>query len=309
MNTIFRILWFEDEPTWFRMEQMRIKEILKNHYLIPDISRKDGEEFDVTELTGNDYDLILMDYKLAEGKTGDTIVSAIRENNILTDILFYSSEEQNMLSALSKGMPSIDGVYLTKRDYAIFTEKAEKLIGKIVKRSEDVVNLRGFVLDNTSDFELRIKEILNICWQKFNDEQKASLTEKTIALLNSKKSWITKQVETTKTKDNVFLYANNEEHLLSVADRLDIIQAALPILFLNYNLPNSLCPSDFKRYYIDKINVYRNKLGHIKFGEKLIRIKGKDVEINQELHRFLRKNIAEVEGTINNLEKYITQNM
>ena len=69
MNTIFRILWFEDEPTWFRMEQMRIKEILKNHYLIPDISRKDGEEFDVTELTGNDYDLILMDYKLAEGKT------------------------------------------------------------------------------------------------------------------------------------------------------------------------------------------------------------------------------------------------
>lgn len=309
MNTIFRILWFEDEPTWFRMEQMRIKEILKNHYLIPDISRKDGEEFDVTELTGNDYDLILMDYKLAEGKTGDTIVSAIRENNILTDILFYSSEEQNMLSALSKGMPSIDGVYLTKRDYAIFTEKAEKLIGKIVKRSEDVVNLRGFVLDNTSDFELRIKEILNICWQKFNDEQKASLTEKTIALLNSKKSWITKQVETTKTKDNVFSYANNEEHLLSVADRLDIIQAALPILFLNYNLPNSLCPSDFKGYYIDKINVYRNKLGHIKFGEKLIRIKGKDVEINQELHRFLRKNIAEVEGTINNLEKYITQNM
>lgn len=291
------------------MEQIRIKKILKNHYLIPDISRKDGEEFDVTELTGNDYDLILMDYKLAAGKTGDTIVSAIRENDILTDILFYSSEEQNMLSALSQGMPSIDGVYLTKRDYTIFTEKAEKLIGKIVKRSEDVVNLRGFVLDNTSNFELRIKEILNICWQKFNDEQKSSLTEKTIALLNSKKSWITKQVETAKTKDNIFSYANNEEHLLSVADRLEIVQAVLPILFSYFNLPDSICPSDFKEYYIDKINVYRNKLGHIKFGEKLIRIKGKDVEINQDLHRFLRKNIAEVEGTINNLETYITQNM
>ena len=309
MNTTFRILWFEDEPTWFRMEQMRIKEILKNHYLIPDISRKDGEEFDVTELTGNDYDLILMDYKLAAGKTGDTIVSAIRENDILTDILFYSSEEQNMLSALSKGMPLIDGVYLTKRDYTIFTEKAEKLIGKIVKRSEDVVNLRGFVLDNTSNFELRIKEILNICWHKFNDEKKSLLTEKTIDLLNSKKSWITKQVETAKTKENIFSYANNEEHLLSVADRLDIIQAVLPILFSNYNLSDSICPSDFKEYYIDKINVYRNKLGHIKLGEKLIRIKGKDVEINQNLHRFLRKNIAEVERTISNLETYITQNM
>ncbi|WP_027643877.1 hypothetical protein [Enterocloster clostridioformis] len=309
MNTAFKILWFEDEVSWFRMERIRIEAILKNHYLIPDISRKDGDEFDVIELTGNDYDLILMDYKLAAGKTGDTIVSAIRENDILTDILFYSSEEQNMLSALSKRMPSIDGVYLTKRDYTIFTEKAEKLISKIVKRSEDVVNLRGFVLDNTSNFELRIKEILNICWQKFNDEQRDSLTETTIALLNSKKSWATKQVETAKTKDNVFTYANNVEYLLSVADRLDIIQAVLPILFSNYNLPDSLCPSDFKRYYIDKINVYRNKLGHIKFGEKLIRIKEKDVEINQDLHRFLRKNIAEVEGTINNLETYITQNM
>lgn len=273
MNTAFKILWFEDEVSWFRMERIRIEAILKNHYLIPDISRKDGDEFDVIELTGNDYDLILMDYKLAAGKTGDTIVSAIRENDILTDILFYSSEEQNMLSALSKRMPSIDGVYLTKRDYTIFTEKAEKLISKIVKRSEDVVNLRGFVLDNTSNFELRIKEILNICWQKFNDEQRDSLTETTIALLNSKKSWATKQVETAKTKDNVFTYANNVEYLLSVADRLDIIQAVLPILFSNYNLPDSLCPSDFKRYYIDKINVYRNKLGHIKFGEKLIRIK------------------------------------
>lgn len=309
MNTVFKILWFEDEVSWFRMERIRIEAILKDHYLIPYISRKDGDEFDVNELTGNDYDLILMDYKLAAGKTGDTIVSAIRENDILTDILFYSSEEQNMLLALSQGMPFIDGVYLTKRDYTIFTEKAEKLIGKIVKRSEDVVNLRGFVLDNTSNFELRIKEILNICWQKFSNEHKKLLTEKTIALLNSKMSRTKKQVEEAKTKDNVFSYANNDKYLLSVADRLDIIQAVLPLLLSNYNLPDTFCPSDFKDYYIDKINVYRNKLGHIKSGEKLIQIKGKDVEINQDLHRFLRKNIAEVDATISKIENHITQSM
>lgn len=309
MNTKFKILWFEDEARWFHMEQIQINEILKNHYLIPEISRKDGEDFDITELTGNDYDLILMDYKLAAGKKGNTIASAIREHNILTDILFYSSEEQDMLSALSEEIPPIDGVYLTKRDYTIFTEKAEKLIGKIIKRSEDIVNLRGFVLDNTSDFELRIKEILNICWKKFNDEQKNLLTEKTVALLNNKKSRITKQQEIANKNGNVFSYANNDEHLLSVADRLDIIQAALSILFSNYNLPNSLCPSEFKDYYINKVNVYRNKLGHIKLGEKLIQIKGQDIEINQELHRLLRKNIAEVNEKINNLEKHLAQKM
>ena len=152
-------------------------------------------------------------------------------------------------------MPPIDGVYLTKRDYTIFTEKVEKIVGKIVKRSEDVVNLRGFVLDNTSDFELRIKEILNICWQKFDESQKASLTETISGLLDGKMAWITKQVETAKSADNIFGYANNDDHLLSISDRLDILQTALPILFTAYHLPSTDYLAAFKQYYIDKVNV------------------------------------------------------
>lgn len=164
MNTIFKILWFEDEQTWYNMEKLRVEGILNTHYLIPEIVRKSGDDFNIDELTGNDFDLILMDFKLADEVTGDTIVAALRESSILTDILFYSSEEDAMLAAIRTKMPPIDGVYLTKRDYAIFAEKVGKVIEKIVKRSEDIVNLRGFVLDNTSDFELRIKEILNLCW-------------------------------------------------------------------------------------------------------------------------------------------------
>lgn len=309
MNTFFKILWFEDEVTWFNMEKLRINSILQEHYLVPEIVRKNGDDFDISEITGNEYDLIMMDYKLAAEATGDIIVSAIRQNDILTDILFYSSEEQDMLAAVTKGMPPIDGVYLTKRDYTIFTEKAEKLITKIVKRSEDIVNLRGFVLDNTSDFELRIKEILNICWLKFSDEQRQLLIEITNNLLNGKKSWTTKQIEAAKASGNVFTYANNDNHLLGVADRLDIMQEVLPILFSEYSLPKAHCPSDFKKYYIDKVNVYRNRLGHIRFGEKTIKIGGKEVEINQELHRLLRKNIAELDEIIEDIETYITESM
>ena len=256
--------------------------------------------------TGNDFDLILMDFKLADEVTGDTIVAALRESSILTDILFYSSEEDAMLAAIRTKMPPIDGVYLTKRDYAIFAEKVGKVIKKIVKRSEDIVNLRGFVLDNTSDFELRIKEILNLCWQKFDDAQKSSLTEVLLKLLDSKKAWVTKQVEAAKSKSSIFESANNDEHLLSISDRLDIFQTFLPILSTTYDLPATACPSDFKQYYIDKVNVYRNKLGHITLGEKTICIKGKEIEINQELHRTLRKNIAEVNSKICSIEEHLT---
>lgn len=306
MNTTFSILWFEDELAWYNMERIRVEDILKTHYLVPSVVRKDGDDFNITELMGNDYDLILMDYKLADGVTGETIAAALRENSILTDILFYSSEEENMLSAIMGKMPPIDGIYLTKRNYTIFTEKVEKIIRKIVKRSEDVVNLRGFVLDNTSDFELRIKEILHICWQKFSEEQRVSLNERLVNLLDGKKSWISKQVEQAKIADVPFEYANSDEHLLSMSDRLDIFQAVLPILFTAYNLPNSTCPFSFKDYYIEKVNIYRNRLSHITLGESTIRIKGKDVKINQDLHRLLRKNIAEVDSTISHIEEFVS---
>ena len=83
----------------------------------------------------------------------------------------------------------------------------------------------------------------------------------------------------------------------------------MPILSATYHLPSTACPSDFKQYYIDEVNIYRNKLGHITFGEKTIRIKGKDVEINQDLHRLLRKNIADVDSAICRIEEYITAHM
>ena len=306
MNTTFKILWFEDEPVWFNMEKLRIEGILKTHYLIPVIERRDGDDFDLEELTGNDYDLIFMDYKLAEGKTGDTIVAAIRNSDILTDILFYSSEEQNMLSAIREQMPPIDGVYLTKRDYTIFTEKAQRIIQKIVKRSEDVVNLRGFVLDNTSAFEVRIREILNICWQKFTQEQKNTLTQTLTKLLEGKKAWVSSQIDTAQQAECTFTYANNGEYILSIADRLDILQTVLPILVEEYSMPNTIVPEKFKQYYIEQVNMYRNRLSHITLGEKTIRIKGRDVEINQDLHRLLRRNISEVDSTIQRLEQYLT---
>lgn len=309
MNTTFKILWFEDEPVWFNMEKLRIEGILKTHYLIPVIERRDGDDFDLEELTGNDYDLIFMDYKLAEGKTGDTIVAAIRNSDILTDILFYSSEEQNMLSAIREQMPPIDGVYLTKRDYTIFTEKAQRIIQKIVKRSEDVVNLRGFVLDNTSAFEVRIREILNICWQKFTQEQKNTLTQTLTKLLEGKKAWVSSQIDTAQQAECTFTYANNGEYILSIADRLDILQAVLPILVEEYSMPNTIVPGKFKQYYIEQVNMYRNRLSHITLGEKTIRIKGRDVEINQDLHRLLRRNISEVDSKIQKLETYLTNHI
>ena len=308
MNTVFKILWFEDEVSWYNMEKIRINNILQEHYLAPQIVRKDGDDFDITELTGNDYDLILMDYKLAEGTTGDTVVSAIRRNNILTDVLFYSSQEQDMLEAISKGMPPIDGVYLTKRDYTIFNEKIENLISKIVRRSEDLVNLRGFVMDGSSDFEVRIQEILNIVWNKFTADEKNILEEavqKTI-IRNEERDQKTKQK--VLVENPTFPAAVNSMHFFSHSDRLYLLEKAIKIMVENYNLTEEEEFSSFKSNYENEISHYRNALGHRKSTDNVIEItKGNFIPIDEALHQKMRKNLIRYNQLIEQLEVFVTE--
>lgn len=308
MNTFFKILWFEDEVTWFNMERLRINSILQEHYLIPEIVRKDGDDFDISELTGNDYDLIIMDYKLAEGTTGDTVVTAIRENNILTDILFYSSEEHNMLTAISKGMPPIDGVYLTKRDYNLFTQKAENLINKIVKRSEDIVNLRGFVMDGSSDFEVRIQEILNIVWNKFTEEEKGILEEAVQRTIKRNEDRDQKTKKKVLEVNPTFPAAVNNIHFFSHSDRLYLLEKAIKILLDNYSLSEEEEFSSFKAYYEKEISNYRNALGYRKSTDNIIEItKGNFVPVDEALHKKMRNNLSRYNFLIEQLELFVTE--
>ena len=305
MNTHFKILWFEDEIFWFNMEKLKVETILDEHYLIPDIVRKDGDEFEIEELTGNIYDLIIMDYKLAAGKTGDKIITAIRDNNILTDVLFYSSQEKEMINAVSQGLPQLDGVYLTKRENEIFTQKAKNLIKKIVKRSEDIVNLRGFVLDCSSDFEVRIKGILSIVWDKFNDDEKQILDKE----IQNNIQRIEKRNNSTKQKvlraDPVFPEAIKNNYFFSHSDRLFVLDKTIKILLENYNLSKEIEYESFKSNYEEKISHYRNALGHRKSTENTIIIKEKKTPIDEELHQMMRKNISRYNFLIEQLEKCI----
>ncbi len=306
MNVSFKILWFEDEPNWAGMEKMRIINILKEHELKPIIDMKTGEDFDIREIQGNEYDLILVDYMLEDDTKGDEIVSAIRQNSILTDVLFYSSQEQDMINAIANKFPAIDGVYFTQRDYTVFTEKAKSLISKIVRRSEDIVNLRGFVLDNTSEFELRIKEILNFCWEKFGVSERRQLEDKLYLLLDSKLLQIKEKIEKTKAAEAMFSSANNTEALLFISDRLSLFQTAIGILINTYQMPASANANAFHKFYYDSIGTYRNKLGHLKLGDTNIMINGEEICIDQALHRRLRSNIALVDEELSFIENYIT---
>ena len=127
------------------------------------------------------------------------------------------------------------------------------------------MNLRGFVLDNTSDFELRVRVLLNICWHKFGEKDRALLTEKLMELLDRKEARTMAQIKEVKEAEVAFGKANKDDYLLSMADRLELL--------------------------------------------KTVRIHGKEVAIDQNLHRLMRRNIAEVDAVIGQIETHITMKM
>lgn len=305
MNVKFRILWFEDTPAWLKNEKENVEELLQEHYLIPEIDCFDGEDIDEGKITDNKYDLILMDYMLAEEKTGDAIAQIIRSNKVLTDILFYSSNTDQMYEAIKRGIPELDGIYITKRDTKTFKSKVSGIIQKIIKRSEDIVNLRGFVLDNTSDFETRISSVLLSCYNFFGNNYRETLNQKMQKVINrsidGKKSSLDEYIK----DDNFFEQATENHTLTDISTKLSVLQAAILILKTDFSMPDELCSSKFTEYYMNTIGQYRNKLGHAKADDSQIFIFGQAEKIDSALHQKLRRNVTDVDKTIKRLEEYV----
>ena len=309
MTEKFKILWFEDDQAWYNMQSKKVAVHLEDNYnLSLEKKYESGADFDSDTLkTENTYDLILMDYKLAAGNTGKKIVDLIRQNSILTDILLYSSQYNEMADALTKESPLIDGVYFADRKNILFEDKLYGVIHKIVRRSEDIVNLRGFFLDHTSDFEVRIKELLKLSWDKLQDHQN-ELEKSMNEVLDNILERDSKIVNELRNKTKVFPAANEHKYALSISYRTDILTSIINILLDNnkINLPNEYSDiREFAKKYSEEISVYRNALSHKKFSDTSININGKIVQIDQSLHQQLRQNVKKYEGVISYLENIL----
>jgi len=114
---------------------------------------------DLPELLGNNsFDIILMDFNLdggsGNGSDGDVLINMIRDQEVYTEILFYSSR-----SGFREHIdPYVDGVFFADRDELF--EKSQIVINLTIKKSQDINNLRGLVIAESIDIESKMDEIL-----------------------------------------------------------------------------------------------------------------------------------------------------
>jgi hypothetical protein len=176
MDLTYKILWFENELDYvdgFLDELSAYVENLGFKFIKP---RVEADNTHVDEIKYQDYDLILMDYKLSNEEKGDSIIEKIRGLNVYTEIIFYSSSGVGALRA-SVQQNGIDGVYCVDRGEA-FLPRVEDVIKSTVKKVLDANTVRGIVMAQTSDFDKMMIDIISTYLGKIDEASSNQFLER-----------------------------------------------------------------------------------------------------------------------------------
>ena len=130
MRIKYEILWVEDNDTWYDETRELFEDTLEDAGFILQCTRLKSLD-ELKELIEKDglqrFDLLLVDFKLGEDseKYGDKVIALIRDKDIYTDIIFYSSQLNAVHLKIQENR--IEGVYSSGR-------------GQIQYRFEDIFN-------------------------------------------------------------------------------------------------------------------------------------------------------------------------
>lgn len=262
MNTDFNILWFEDKEEWFKSIRGEIEEYLEELCFKPRIVYYKSV-FDPTleaTIERTSFDLIFADLNLnqddKENDKGSEAITILRNKNILADVLFYSTDGIDKIRSVMKA-EVFEGVYSCVRDDILFPDKAKQLIDKIVKRSEDFLNIRGMVMDNVSEFDEKLKDIIKKYLALSDESTRNSLNTYAYEKVCKQISENTRQTEDC--KDNFIIKALDNSFLIDSYKLSMIVNKIFKEKYSEY-----MPMHKFHENYDKTILKERNMLAHAK---------------------------------------------
>lgn len=175
MKLNYYVLWVEDDDSWFKTTSELFSETIVDYGFNPIIERKKSLDGVVTQIVDSGlkkFDIFLIDFKLRNSKDGDNIIDYVRNSNIFTDIIFYSSDKQSIVDSIREHL--FEGVYHSDRKE--LEDKFEKVFKTTIKKIEEINSMRGLIVGETSELDALIEEHLNFYIQpqfieKFNIEK------------------------------------------------------------------------------------------------------------------------------------------
>ncbi len=266
MRIAYRVLWIDDKIEDFIADKVDTEiitfiEDLGFHAELTTCSN--GEDFE--KLITEKYDLIITDYNLAEEiegiHYGDEVVKRMREEEIFTEVLIYSSASADFNSITEK-LKNAERISKHAGKPGLL-DKIKKTISLTVVKVQEVNNLRGLLMAETSDMDNLMREILK---DFFNSGSSADLKSKL-------KNEICKKVnESLDSNVKKLKKLCGEDKINEVIDHpvFDSAKKARSIQSLVEILQQSSLEhlANFFQEYNEEVLKKRNRFGHV--SEKVI---------------------------------------
>ncbi|MFC4779647.1 hypothetical protein ACFO9Q_22940 [Paenibacillus sp. GCM10023252] len=302
MGLEYRILWFEDDADIVAEKREVLDEFLMDYGFKLNIHHHENGR-NLEELIKDDYDLILTDLNLSEEDTGDKILENLRSHNILTEVLFYSSNATGINDIITrhKWVERVSFLVGAKE----LLSKIKQLISLTIKKLQEVNTMRGLVMSETSELDVKmtgiILDLISTCGDQ--DKKKQEIIDKVI---------INREERLTKYKSIATIEII--EQLcgeLEANDRLSAINRLIKHRHLELGTALFSDNKDILQAYKTEILDVRNALAHseviIVDNKKVIRshVNKKEVTFDEDTCKKIRRDLIKHTGNLKNLSEKI----
>lgn len=259
------IYWVEDTPVWANSVKSLLTYPLQDTGVMVNFISESNANTAKAEIANSckgfkKYDLFFIDYNISSDIDGKDIINSLRSNNVDVDILFYSADrEKEIRSIIASNLTEFEGVYVANRD--TFPEKALALIEKNARKLLSIQNIRGKLMDSTSENDFIIKSYIIEKYKKLTSEQKSEVC-------NAVKSYLSIHIEPTCKKIQDTCNEIKETGITKIKDFMSLPSYIVP-LELKYVLFKEIAKQygeNTARYdgYFSSVVQKRNVLAHKK---------------------------------------------
>jgi len=297
MRLKYKILWIENEEDWVDSIYDQIQDHLSDlgFEFEKKLIAKEEESVNYDE-----YDLILMDLNLAEQPNGAELIERIRNLNVFTDIVFYSSVGIDTLRENGREK-NLEGVYYSGRTPdSTFVRKVCQVIDSTIKKVQDLSNLRGLVMAEVSDLDSLMDEII----RKYFIDQ--SLLDRFHQKITKKKEKSIKKILVNESEACEKTCTLNWRQF-DINKLVDIIDSSQKVKAINILLEwqkeqgNELYTSPNDKVFVENYNSdiieVRNKLAHcssvVENGKEILKTRNGDLIFDTDRITEIRKKIRE----------------
>jgi CheY-like chemotaxis protein len=301
MKIDYKVIWiddkFEEEESPFTDIRDYLVDYLKTeHYFQVDIKTFENVENFKKAVIKDDFDLIITDYHLNDGKLGSEVIDFVRrENNISTEIFFYSAKQDLAVDTKLINNNRVTFYTLTGNSYRDLRSEIKNLIDLTLRKFNHIVAMRGMIMHETSNLDEKSIEIINEYFEKKSDvDISNALFDEIISFHKEKLGKAEKYKRNTRLdkiiKDPLIFSADKRANTLS-----NIIDKEGLVNFI----------ADYKK----EILLVRNQFAHAILDEEkqVFRTKGGE-EFNEDLCKKIRKDINIHIDNINNLSSQLKAN-